>query len=70
MTTEQGGPDLDCPQVRVCVGCGQRWHSVRHYASAEVSYCEECELPLLQTLTTTVAKMTSSGDASWVRRFG
>ena len=69
MTTGTDSSDLDAPQVRVCVGCDERWHSVKHY-SEEVAYCEECELPLLETLTTSVAKVSPGSEIFWVRRFG
>lgn len=61
--------ELDSPLVRVCVACGEKWHSVRHY-SEETSYCEECGLPLVETLATVVAKVASASDTNWVRRFG
>ena len=64
-----GRADLDSPQVRVCVGCGERWHSVNHY-SDEASWCEQCGLPLVETFATAVAKVSRSSGAFRVRRFG
>jgi hypothetical protein len=69
MTTGVRPSDLAAPLVRVCVGCGERWHSVKHY-SDQLLTCDGCGLPLLETLATTVARVSPDGDALWVRRFG
>jgi hypothetical protein len=69
MTTGVGRSDLDAPTVRVCVGCGERWHSVKHYSDQALD-CDQCGLPLLETLTTTVARVAPDSDDSWVPRFG
>ena len=61
--------DLESPQVRVCVGCGESWHSVKHY-SEETSYCDECGLPLVETHTTVVARVSPNAQTFWVPRFG
>ena len=72
----QGSPNAysartgpDSPHVRVCVDCDKRWHSVTHY-SRETRYCGDCGLPLLETLATSVARVSPGSDTYWVRRFG
>jgi hypothetical protein len=61
--------DLDTPLVRVCVGCRERWHSVNHYSDQDLD-CDQCGQPLLETLATTMARVSSDSEPSLAPRFG